>query len=341
MSGGIFENRSDNQNYPNTNKTECHFFAIAMPVYNRGSEFIERAINCVLNQSFEDWILCIVDDNSDESERVKTRLIQNKYEHNKKIWWFYHSENMGANVARNTAIRETNSKYLAFLDSDDEWDEKYLERIAVKLIGDKTIGLISTSYFVCHENGLKTLHKTLELNGNIYTQELERDLLSPTSAIVASREIINTIGGFDESLPARQDYDTWIRMFEKGCLMENIQEPLVIVHREGHESISSSYQRHIDGTKIIYEKILTNKHILPSLKNKACGSQLSYISSIYASKGELIVGFNYLIRSLSHCKNPRAIYQYLRGLSIYIVKKWLPINVERGLVVIYYKLKYA
>jgi teichuronic acid biosynthesis glycosyltransferase TuaG len=95
---------------------------IILPNYN-SSEFIDKTIQSVLNQSFANWRLIIIDDFSN----IKTRRKIKKYEKLKKIKIYWLKKNRGAAYCRNLAINKSNSKYLAFIDSDDIWEKNKLK----------------------------------------------------------------------------------------------------------------------------------------------------------------------------------------------------------------------
>src|SRR5437868_7134370 len=91
--------------------------SVIIPTYNRG-KLITRAVNSVLNQTFNDFEIIIVDDGSKD----ETKNILMPYQNQKKnrIKYFY-QENRGISAARNRGIKESTGEYIAFLDSDDEW----------------------------------------------------------------------------------------------------------------------------------------------------------------------------------------------------------------------------
>ena len=94
---------------------------IILPNYN-SSKFLKETIKSILNQTYKQWKLIIVDDFSDK----KTREILNKIS-NKKIKIFKLNKNYGAGFCRNFAIKKSNSPYLAFIDSDDIWKKNKLK----------------------------------------------------------------------------------------------------------------------------------------------------------------------------------------------------------------------
>ena len=95
---------------------------IILPNYN-SSNYIKDTIKSVLNQTYKNWNLIIVDDCSDK----KTKKILKDYLKNKRIRIYWLKKNKGAGYCRNFAIKKSKATYLAFLDSDDQWKKNKLE----------------------------------------------------------------------------------------------------------------------------------------------------------------------------------------------------------------------
>ena len=95
---------------------------IILPNFN-SSDFIKETIKSIIDQTFKNWKLIIVDDCSDK----KTKTILKKFSKNKKIKIFWLKKNKGAGYCRNYAIKKSKSPYLAFIDSDDIWKKDKLE----------------------------------------------------------------------------------------------------------------------------------------------------------------------------------------------------------------------
>ena len=96
---------------------------IILPNYN-SVNFIEQTLKSIINQSYKNWRLIIVDDFSD----IKTRKKIKKYKRLNKIKIYWLKKNRGAAYCRNFAINKSNSDYLAFIDSDDIWEKTNLNR---------------------------------------------------------------------------------------------------------------------------------------------------------------------------------------------------------------------
>lgn len=95
---------------------------IILPNYN-SEKFIRQTVRSIQNQSFKKWKLIIVDDNSNN----KTKKILKSFKRDRKIKIIWLSKNKGAAYCRNLAIKQSSSRYIAFIDSDDLWNKKKLE----------------------------------------------------------------------------------------------------------------------------------------------------------------------------------------------------------------------
>ena len=121
-------------------KKEKEKIDIILPNYN-SSLFITETINSVLNQSYKNWKLIIVDDFSDN----KTADILKKFSSNKKIKVFWQKKNRGAGFCRNYAIKKSNSPFIAFIDSDDIWKKNKL-KYQIKFMEENFFDLTFTFY---------------------------------------------------------------------------------------------------------------------------------------------------------------------------------------------------
>ena len=115
------------------------FVSVVIPTFNR-AHFLSEAIKSVLEQVYKNWELIIVDDNStDETENVVTEFIKR----NDNIRLIKNARNIkGPGAARNTGIEASKGKYIAFLDSDDWWENEHLKDCISILEKDKKIGIV-------------------------------------------------------------------------------------------------------------------------------------------------------------------------------------------------------
>ena len=124
-----------------------HLVSIIMPSYNTGS-YIADSIRSVLDQSYADWELLIVDDcSTDHTEEVVGTFLTDP-----RIRFFKNRKNSGAAVSRNAALREAKGKWIAFLDSDDLWLPEKLEH-QIRFMEEKRCQFSYTNYHEIDENG--------------------------------------------------------------------------------------------------------------------------------------------------------------------------------------------
>ena len=178
--------------------------SVILPVYNREA-LVKRAIDSVLLQK-GDWELILVDDGSTDG----TPNILQQYTGDDRVH-LIKQENLGVSAARNLGVTHSQSPYLAFLDSDDEWLPGKLN-LQLELFEKKECEISQTKeYWI--RNGVKVnppLHLE-KVHGEIFSPSLERCMITPSS-VAMTRELFHKCGGFDESLPACEDYDLWLRI---------------------------------------------------------------------------------------------------------------------------------
>jgi teichuronic acid biosynthesis glycosyltransferase TuaG len=122
--------------------------SIITPSYN-SSKFIKDCVNSVFSQTYKNWEMIIVDDCSEDNSKEIISELSTK---DKRIKPIFLEKNVGAAEARNTAIRQSKGKYVAFLDSDDLWNPKKLE-IQLSFMNKNEIVFSYTNYQLMSENG--------------------------------------------------------------------------------------------------------------------------------------------------------------------------------------------
>lgn len=179
-------------------------FSVIIPTYNR-EDFIKKSVDSVINQSFRNFELIVVDDGSTDN----TGKILNKYLD--ELVYIY-QENKGPSSARNKGLEKSQGEYIAFLDSDDRWTHDKLKETNKCITADSKIKVIHTQE-KWYKNGRihnpKKKHKKPE--GYIFENCLRICSVSISTAVV-KREVFDDIGNFNESLPVCEDYDFWIRV---------------------------------------------------------------------------------------------------------------------------------
>ncbi len=183
-------------------------FSVIIPVYNR-AEYIGRAIESVLNQTYCNYKIYIIDDGSTDN----TKEIVDKYlkQYPEKINYLY-QKNKGVSSARNTGIRNSGGEWLAFLDSDDEWLKDKLEKQVDFIIKNPEIPIVHGEE-IWIRNGVRVNQKNKhkKSGGRIFLNSLPLCLISPSAVLLRRSELLSC-GMFNEEYLVCEDYDLWLKM---------------------------------------------------------------------------------------------------------------------------------
>ncbi|MDR1657446.1 MAG: glycosyltransferase [Deltaproteobacteria bacterium] len=183
------------------------FVSVIIPTYNRIGP-LRRAIDSVLTQKEADFELIVVDDGStDQTTDVLSSLVQSGL-----IKLIALGKNCGVSAARNAGIKAAQGELVAFLDSDDQWMPEKL-KAQVDFMAQNPSLMISQCQERWIRNGRRVNPGTrhLKAGGDIFIRSLSLCLISP-SAVIMDRKLFSEVGFFDESLPAAEDYDLWLRV---------------------------------------------------------------------------------------------------------------------------------
>jgi len=201
------------------------YVSVIIPTYNRGW-ILREAIESVLSQEFTDYELIVVDDGSTDD----TPDILGDYGRDIIV---LHQSNRGVSAARNRGIAASRGQLVAFLDSDDLW-------LPRKLIGQVDFFKANPAALICQtqetwvRNGVRVnpRNRHHKFSGMIFEPSLALCLVSP-SAVMIRKTLFDRVGTFDESLPACEDYDLWLRVSCRYPVFL-LDEPLII-KRGGHQ----------------------------------------------------------------------------------------------------------
>ena len=200
-------------------KQKNDLVSVIVNCYN-GEKFLKDCINSILNQTHHNLEIIFFDNNSsDKSEKIikgyKDKRI--KYYKSKKYLKLYN--------ARNLAIEKANGKFIAFLDTDDWWDEKKLEKQLDVFSQNKEISFIYTNFFVYNQNTNKKIqiYKKLLPSGSITQVSLNKYEIGLLTVMI-KRHVFN-IKKFNEDYEIIGDFDFFISISQK-YKISSIEEPL-------------------------------------------------------------------------------------------------------------------
>ena len=222
--------------------------SVIIPTHNRAA-FLRGAIASVLNQTFQDFELLVVDDASDDDTPQAVAGFKDE-----RIRYFRHETNKGGSAARNTGIRNSSCDFIAFLDDDDEWlPEKLNKQMELILASEPKVGVVYTGYLDVDPTNGQILSTQIPLKrGNLTQHLLRENCIGSASSVLVRRSCLQQIGWFDENLPCSQDYDLWIRI-SKGFFFDCVRLPLFKYSVHGNK-ISTDTEARYRGLDIIKKK---------------------------------------------------------------------------------------
>lgn len=230
------------------NESKVPRVSIVTPTFNR-SRFIPRLVKNVFSQTYQDFELVIVDDGS--TDNTRELLEQYIREYPSRIQYIFQT-NQGAGMARNTGIKNAKGKYIAFLDSDDEWMPEYLDRtIAVLEKGDYQWTVTGAKRIDIDKDGKEIDTQLIKCNlqefGYFFKRELSLyealltgNVVGETSRIVVSKQAVSAVGGFWDHLRLSQDYELWLRLAKAGYKLYVTADPLVL-YRKSMDSLTKTH----------------------------------------------------------------------------------------------------
>ncbi len=206
--------------------------SVIIPTFNRARTLI-RALDSVLAQSYPASEIIVVDDASVDN----TELLMKAYAQIKFIKLI---ENRGVSHARNEGIKRARSEWIALLDSDDEWNPDKLAKQVAAAKADPGVHAFHTNeIWIRNGERVNPMNKHVKPDGWVYEASLSMCCISPSS-ILLHRSLLQQCGEFDESLPACEDYDLWLRLFSR-YPVKLIDEPLVIKYGGHADQLSRQH----------------------------------------------------------------------------------------------------
>lgn len=255
--------------------------SVIIPTYNR-EETLSKAINSVLEQTYKNWELIIVDDASTDH----TDSLIKQY-NDLRIKYFRNVDNQGANYCRNLGAKYARGEFLAFLDSDNYWLPQKLEKEIMEIEGTQNTIVFCQCKIIDTKN--KNISREVYISSDdIPSLLVERNVID-TSAALISHKNFEEIGGFDIYMPRFQDWEFFFRAanlynfnfkFISDCLSVNVQQK---------NSISTSNYKRIDALLYFYRKYKDSVLNEDWLYHQLCG-----INGVEYSDDEM----NYLEKKL-------------------------------------------
>lgn len=276
--------------------------SVIIPTYNR-AHLIDKAIKSVLNQTFQDFEVIVVDDASTDNTEEMAKSFADF-----KVYYICHQHNRGASAARNSGIEASRGEYIAFLDSDDEWlPEKLNKQMKIFESESSEVGVVYTGVYYGDEKDkkVKKVHMPRK-EGYIYEDLLKRETEIYISTVLLKKECFTKVGLFDESLFIGEDYDMWLRI-AKYYKFRAIKELLVVglIH---DSQITANSEVMIEGVKKFQQKYSKELRKRPYSNS----TLYFYLGNKFSHLGKTREGRKYFVKAI-------LIYPFCLKYYIYLI----------------------
>ena len=253
--------------------------SVIIPAYN-AENTIKETINSVLNQTFTDFELIVINDGSQDST---LEIVSSISDHRVRVFSY---PNAGVSAARNRGISEARGKYISFIDADDLWTPDKLEAQLTALQANPQAAVAySWTDWIDESGRFLRSGGHIKLNGNVYSQLLLRDFVESGSNPLICKQALIKVGGFNESLKPAADWDMWLRLaahYEFFCIPAS-----QILYRVSPNSMSSNiWQMETESSEIIERSFAQAPESLQYLKRQVLAERYKYLT-LKAVEGKL------------------------------------------------------
>ena len=286
----------------NTNK----LVSVVIPSYKR-AHTVERAVNSVLNQTYKDIEILVVDDNiKDDDYSIKLKTIVESI-NDTRVRLVTQPKHINGAEARNAGVRASNGDYIAFLDDDDEWLPSKLEKQLALLQERKDIGGCSVLYN--EYTGGKLVHSCpVYTEENLFQKIFRREVAVFTSTVLVKKSCLLEAGLFDVNLKRHQDIQLLLRFTDKfnlGVIPEYLvklhddsainrpnADAIVSVKKDFFESVSDLYSKCSKKERSLINSAHSYEVMFAAIKQKRITMALSY----FLKAGFSISGYCLLLK---------------------------------------------
>lgn len=218
--------------------------SVIMPCFNPQKDWVIEAVQSIINQTYTNWELIIVNDGTD----IPLKFSEIK-DMDERIKIIFHDKNYNQATALNTGVAESKGKFITFIDTDDKWHKDKLQ-IQLNYFDEfKEIDIVYTDGYYIDENSRVIREMNLcDCNNNIF----EFNPISVGSVMI-KKKVLDKVNCFDENLNRSQDWDMWIQIYKEGYVIEHIIENLfyyrehpkqkskVVSQKEAHDYIKKKH----------------------------------------------------------------------------------------------------
>jgi glycosyltransferase involved in cell wall biosynthesis len=195
--------------------------SVIIPCY-KDSSTLSDAINSVINQTYFNIEIIVVNDASPETVAIERAL-----EEYPEIVYIKNNINVGLAATRNVGIKNSKGEYVAFLDADDEWHPRKLE-LQMKHIAANVAIACDVEEFLTFQPQLRVFSEAQESDIKVVRSSFKFSFYNylTGASLLAPKALLLKVGGYDESLRSCEDYDLWLRLLEARVMLIHLRLPL-------------------------------------------------------------------------------------------------------------------
>lgn len=222
--------------------------------YFKKKEFIYDTLESIINQSYSNIEIIIIDDElSSESKEILNKASNL----DKRIKLIFNDKNIGAGQARNKGIEYSKGDYIAFCDSDDLWKKDKLRK-QLNFMKNFNLDFSFTGYEIINTNN-KKIKSDRTAKSNISYHDLIYSCDIGLSTVMIKKDLFNNPQLKFANLKTKEDYVLWLKISKFGYNLNGLNEILVSWKKTENSLSSSSFQKLIDGFKVYNQYMKYNK----------------------------------------------------------------------------------
>lgn len=235
---------------------KCPLVSIIVPTYKRNVDFLSRAINSILNQSYKNIEIIVVDDSPETYEYRKnvSKYMKSIVERNNNVIYIQNEVNLGGSLARNRGIETATGEYTTFLDDDDEYKPEKIEK-QIKYMQTYDCDLTFSNMIMYNTEGkvvdVREYHDIPSYKKESLLKYHLMKHMTGTPTFMFKTEKLREIGGFEDAKMGQEFY-LMLKSIEHNLKIRYIDDCDVIVYKHNGEAISNGKNK-IIGEKNLYE----------------------------------------------------------------------------------------
>ena len=288
--------------------------SVIITTYGRDIEIVREAVESAENQTFDNLEVLVIDDNGCRTEKQLENQKFFSESGYRRVRYLVNRKNEGVQFSRNRGILESEGEFVAFLDDDDVWFRDKIEK-QMKLMNETSnCGMVFCDGYYMLNGGRTTTNN--DHNPDAFKQEithrmlLMNDYIGTTSQALIRKEALAKGGLFDVDLPARQDYEMWLRI-SRNYTLAGVNEPLYYYRVHEGVQISKSSNKAYIGLSVILRKYADEYKEYPEAKARI----LLKMAKRKKDMGELFKTIELVIKAVFI--SPRYIYRRVAKKEIY------------------------